>query len=166
MGMYTVPSNIVRIKDARTLFPPWGEVKRSRIVCRGKRSRSPGSDSSNPISTPCMGSMAGTGGGARTGAGGVGAGAGAGAGAGTDVAIGLATGGLVRSGKLGARVGVLSTGGILVTGVDIGARVTLGEGIGVKLPEGGGILVTGVDISRGGTEPGKIVFGTGGIGAA
>src|ERR1700737_3904173 len=36
MGMYTVSLLMVTIKEARTLFPPCGERKRSRIVWRGR----------------------------------------------------------------------------------------------------------------------------------
>jgi len=47
------------MKEARTLLPPCGLRNFSRIVCRGIRRRSPGSVSSNPISTKFMGSIGG-----------------------------------------------------------------------------------------------------------
>lgn len=69
----------------------------------------------------------------------------------------------------GGIIGVIEGGGIRVTGVLIGARLTEGNAIGFRLPEGGGMRVTGVDIKRGctGNGTGKcgVLFGTGGIGA-
>lgn len=47
------------MKEARTLFPPCGLTNFSSIVWRGIRSLSPGSVSSNPISTKLIGSTAG-----------------------------------------------------------------------------------------------------------
>lgn len=45
-------------------------------------------------------------------------------------------------------------GGMRVTGVVIGARITLGSGTGLVLPDGGGIRVTGVAINREGMGAG------------
>lgn len=59
IGMYTLLSEMVIMKEARTLLPPCGLRNFSRIVCRGIRRRSPGSVSSNPISTKFMGSIGG-----------------------------------------------------------------------------------------------------------
>jgi len=77
-------------------------------------------------------------------------------------ATGLANNGVPT---VGGDVLVLG-GGIRVTGVVIGARATVGEGICVKFPEGGGILVTGVETLGVIGGPGRLIFGTGGIGAA
>ena len=57
--MYTVLLLRVMMKEARTLFPPCGLTNFSSIVWRGINSLSPGSVSSNPISTKFIGSTAG-----------------------------------------------------------------------------------------------------------
>jgi hypothetical protein len=46
-------------------------------------------------------------------------------------------------------------GGMRVTGVFIGARMTFGRGIGLRLPVGGGIRVTGVARKRCGAGEGR-----------
>lgn len=171
------------------MFPPCGEMNFSRMVWRGMRSRSPGSVSSNPISTKFMGSTWGDRGVAwkvvgvaRDGPtidvpdGGTGSlegvdgvlemrGIFAVAGVGV-VVIGVAgLGGEIVAGLAGGIEG----GGMRVMGVAIGARIGFGRGTEFRFPDGGGIRVTGVANSLGGIGGGTgargILLGTGGIGA-
>ena len=155
MGMYTEFLFMVMMKEARTFIPPEGDVNFSRMVWRGRRRRSPGSVSSKPISTYCIGSACGCWTGVAVEGG-------------NGVIVFEAAGvvGAVEVTWVGSCVEVTGVGvagvagfagtvdgvegrGMRVTGVAIGARWTGGGGIGVKLPEGGGIRVTGVESGRG-----------------
>ena len=162
---------MVRINEARTLLPPWGLVNFSRMVYRGISSRSPGSVSSNPISTKFIGSFGGVIG-ANCCAGGVTMGGAVVDCPGTTGVDGVTDWGIVVTGVAdlgGAGVIGVEGGGMRVTGVVIGARGTFETGTGLILPVGGGIRVTGV-ITRvatgGGTGAGGLLIGTGGMGAA
>src|SRR5579859_4467350 len=166
------------MKEARTLLPPWGERNFSRIVWRGRRRRSPGSVSSKPISTNCIGSDWGerVGWGAGAGVEERGAAAGVVEASGAGCVAGVVTGGVAVG--LGAGIVVIGVmdfggdvargvegGGMRVTGVVIGGRMRFGRGIGLRLPLGGGIRVTGVANRRCAAGACGLLFGTGGIGA-
>lgn len=153
------------MKEARTLLPPWGGRNFSRIVWRGRRSRSPGSVSSKPISTKFMGSCWGVVGmGVVREEPGIDEPRGTGVVVFDDVGIvvvGVDGGGIAAAGVSCVEgTGVIgATGvegaGIRVTGVVTAGRIGFGSGgIGLRFPDGGGIRVTGVAMRRGTTGDG------------